>query len=82
MNLPVNIDELDESDLDDPKDPDQPKAKKTKLQKDTHTLMSMFIDNANTKEAACEKRHKETLNTLNRVIDCYEAQMQKLIDKL
>ncbi|KYQ54695.1 hypothetical protein ALC60_06429 [Trachymyrmex zeteki] len=60
----------------------QSKKKKTKLQKETISMLSIFKDDANVREAARQDRHRETLDAFNRAIDSYEAQMQKLIDKL
>jgi len=60
----------------------QSKKKTTKLQKDTLTWFSILRDDASAREEARENRHQQTLSILNRAIDSYENQMQKLIDKL
>lgn len=78
-SLPItNID----TDSDEVLSKDEPKRKRTKLEKNTFTWISTFKEDANKRAAAREKRHQQILNTLNRAIDSYEAQIQKLIDKL
>lgn len=81
-----NSKSLSDADTDSDIDKDLSKhhsiKKKTKLQRDAFTYLSILREDADTRETVREERHQQTLNVLNRAIDTYEAQMQKLIDKL